>query len=101
MSEADSTAVSAGEATAATRGQEALEAENLIDTYQTIAEWIRFADAKAAVTLTVDGVFLGLLVPTLKGYLADNTVAHPTDWWNALVVILFLSWLALLVISAV
>lgn len=83
------------------RAEEVLEAENLIDTYKLIAEWIRFADAKAAVTLTVNGVLLGLLIPTLKTYLADRAAPHPTAWWNALAVILFLGWLVLLVLSAV
>jgi hypothetical protein len=78
-----------------------LEAENFIDTYRTIAEWIRFADAKAAVTLTVNGVLLGMLIPTLKAYLAENPSAHPTAWWTVMVVILFVGWLVLLVGSAV
>ena len=57
-------------------------------------------DAKAAVTLTVNGVLLGLLIPTLKTYLADKTVVHPTSWWIAVVVVLFLAWIVLLVLSA-
>jgi hypothetical protein len=78
-----------------------LEAENFIDTYRTIAEWIRFADAKAGVILTVNGVLLGMLIPTLKTYLADRTATHPAEWWTPLVVILFLGWLVWLVLSAV
>jgi hypothetical protein len=70
-----------------------------IETYKVIAEWIRFADTKAAATLTVNGVLLGLLIPTLKTYLTDNAV-HPTPWWPILVVGLFLIWLGLLVLSA-
>jgi hypothetical protein len=84
-----------------TREEAILEAENFIDTYRTIAEWIRFADAKAAVSLTVNGVLLGMLIPTLKTYLAEKTTAHPAEWWTALVVILFLGWLVWLVLSAV
>ena len=80
--------------------EEVLEAENFIETYQIIGEWIRFADAKAAVTLTVNGVLLGLLVPTLKTYLTDPT-PHPTTWWPGLVVGLFVGWVVLLVISAI
>lgn len=84
-----------------TRTEEALETENFIDTYQMIGEWIRFADTKAGVTLTVNGILLGLLVPTLKSYLTDKSVTHPTEWWTGLVLGLFLIWLGLLVISAV
>lgn len=47
-------------------GQEILKTEILVENYQIIAEWIRFADAKAAVTLTVNGVLLGLLIPISK-----------------------------------
>jgi hypothetical protein len=78
-----------------------LKAEVLIENYKIIAEWIRFADAKAAATLTVNGVLLGLLIPTLKTYLSDRTTVHPTPWWEGLVVILFVIWLLLLVASAV
>jgi hypothetical protein len=71
-----------------------------IETYKVIAEWIRFADTKAAATLTVNGVLLGLLIPTLKTYLAEQTI-HPTTWWTTMVVALFLVWLALVVISLI
>jgi hypothetical protein len=83
------------------REQTVLETENFIETYQIIAEWIRFADAKAAVTLTVNGVFLGLLIPTLKGYLAEPGTGHPMGGWTVLVVLLFVIWLVLLVLSAI
>ncbi len=81
--------------------EQALEAENFIETYRIITEWIRFADAKAGVTLTVNGIFLGLLIPTLKAYLAEKTTTHPTTWWTTLVVVLFLGWLFGVVLSAV
>src|SRR4051794_36662406 len=83
-----------------TAGDKALEVENYTETYKVIAEWIRFADAKAGVTLTINGILLGLLLPTLKGYLAEK-VDHPTAWWTILVVVLFLGWLLFLVLSAV
>lgn len=83
-----------------TAGDKALEVENYTETYKVIAEWIRFADAKAGVTLTVNGILLGLLLPTLKSYLAEK-VEHPTAWWTSLVVVLFLGWLAFLAVSAV
>jgi hypothetical protein len=89
------------ESPGSTRFQKALEAENFIETYKIISEWIRFADAKAAVTLTVNGVFLGLLIPTLKAYLSEKSTSHPTGWWTALVVILFLGWLVWVLLSAI
>jgi hypothetical protein len=58
-------------------GQAILKAENSIEIYKIVADWIRFADAKAAVALTANGVLIGLLVPTLKTYLVDKTVTHP------------------------
>lgn len=88
------------EAPGPARVQTVLEAENFIETYQIIGEWIRFADTKAAVTLTVNGVFLGLLIPTLKAYLGEK-ITHPTEWWNGLVVALFLGWLLCVVASVI
>lgn len=41
----------------------ATEAGILIENYKIIADWIRFADAKAAVLLGVQGVLLGQFVP--------------------------------------
>lgn len=82
------------------RTEEALETENFIETYQIIGQWIRFADTKAGVTLTVNGILLGLMVPSLKEYLA-NAAAHPTPWWSGLVLFLFFGWLVLLVASGI
>jgi hypothetical protein len=90
-----------GPESTAAGGQAVLEAENFIETYRIIAEWIRFADAKAAVTLTVNGVVLSLVVPTLKAYLADKTALHPTAWWNTLVIGLFLVWMVLMILSGI
>jgi hypothetical protein len=87
-------------AAASSEGQAILKAENSIETYQTIAEWIRFADAKAAVVLTANGVLVGLLIPTLKTYLGDKTITHPTESWTILVLVLFLGWLLFLILSA-
>jgi hypothetical protein len=82
------------------RVEAVLEAENFIEMYRIISEWIRFADTKAAVTLTVNGVLLGLLIPTLKTYLGE-VAAHPTAWWKTAVVALFVGWLVCLALSAV
>jgi hypothetical protein len=78
-----------------------LEAENLIDIYQVIAEWIRFADAKAAVVLTVGGGLAGLLIPTLKDYLHNDKLVHPFPWWTKAVVVLYALWVGALVLSSV
>jgi len=83
------------------RTQDILKAEVSIENYKIIAEWIRFADAKAGVTLTVNGVYLGLMLPTLKAYLTDKTTVHPTTWWEVLVIVLFVMWLAAVILSAV
>lgn len=78
-----------------------LESENFVETYKIIADWIRFADTKAAATLTVNGVLLGLLTPTLKTYLAEKSAAHSTSWLVSLAIGLFVGWIVLLVASAV
>lgn len=83
-----------------TRQEIELETENLVATYDTVAEWIRFADAKAAVVLTVVGAIAGTLIPTLREYL-NSTDPHPTTWWNSLVTVLFAGWLSLGVAACV
>jgi hypothetical protein len=40
--------------------------ENYLEAYSAIGEWIRFADAKAAVVLTVVGALASVLIPTLS-----------------------------------
>ena len=40
--------------------------ENYIEIYHAVSEWIRFADAKAAVLLTVGGALAGFLIPTIQ-----------------------------------
>ncbi|MDA0590306.1 MAG: hypothetical protein O2820_20800 [Planctomycetota bacterium] len=85
---------------APTRQEIELETENLVATYDTVAEWIRFADAKAAVVLTVVGAIAGTLIPTLRDYLASAD-PHPTTWWNTLVTVLFAGWLSLGVAASV
>ncbi|MCA9035122.1 MAG: hypothetical protein KDA91_08330 [Planctomycetaceae bacterium] len=77
------------------------ETANLIEGYHVIAEWIRFADAKAAVVLTVGGAVAGLVIPTLKGYLSDQAATHPTVWWTTFVTVLFSAWLLLLLLSGI
>ena len=83
-----------------TNGEKALEVEDYTETYKVIAEWIRFADAKAGVTLTVNGILLGLLISTLKTYL-DEKELHPPGALRTTVIVLFLAWLLFMVLSAV
>ncbi len=80
--------------------QDALEAENLIETYHIIGEWIRFADAKAAAVLAVNGALCGVLIPTLNEYLKGDQ-PHPTPWWVVLVSGSFLCWLVAMIWSCV
>ncbi len=58
------------------------ETETFIDAYQITAEWIRFADAKAAAVLTVCGALAGLLIPTLKPFVDEPTYSRRggTNW---------------------
>ncbi len=70
-----------------------LETENLIETYQIIAEWIRFADAKAAVVLTAAGALASLLIPTFKPFLERDPGELPFAWWRFIVIGLFFGWL--------
>lgn len=80
--------------------EKVLESETVLETYSIVAEWIRFADAKAAVTLTVNGVLAGVLIPAMKAYLADTATVHPTAWWVGMVEVLFGLWLVGLVASS-
>ncbi|MDA7980225.1 MAG: hypothetical protein MPJ50_15780 [Pirellulales bacterium] len=87
----------ASEDSAAARIDQELQTENLIDTYQVLSEWIRFADAKAAVVMTIGGAVAGLMIPTLKPYLALEE--HVRTWWPNIVTVLFALWLGTLVLS--
>ncbi len=78
--------------------QDALETENLIESYQIIGEWIRFADAKSAAVLAINGALAGVLIPTLREYLQSGQ-PHPATWWTSLVTTIFVAWLASLIWS--
>ena len=96
-SQPDAATPNAGKSTGAPAAD--LETSDLIEGYHVIAEWIRFADAKAAVVLTVGAAIGGLVIPTLKNYLAQET--HPTPWWTTVVSSLFAIWLFLLLLSGI
>ncbi len=79
-----------------------VRSQELIETYHAISEWIRFADAKAAVVLTVGGALASVLIPTLKPYIIGfELTPHLGDWWLWVVIALFVLWLIFLVISSV
>lgn len=78
-----------------------LEVENSIDIYQVSAEWIRFADAKAAVALTVSGALAGLLIPSLKTYLDELDAGQVVDWLAPFVLGSFALFILLLIASGV
>jgi hypothetical protein len=78
-----------------------LAIENGIEIYKITADWIRFADAKAAVVLTVNGALAGLLIPHLKSYLEAVRDGGAVAWLKYPVLVCFALWLALLVLSAI
>lgn len=78
-----------------------LDTENLIETYHVVAEWIRFADAKAAVVLTAAGAAVSVVVPTVREYLARDAASHPTAWWTYLVLAAFGLALLVLVLACI
>ena len=56
--------------------------ENFIETYHAISEWIRFADAKAAVILTVGGALAGFLIPTVQAIISDPESRSDSYRWR-------------------
>lgn len=65
--------------------------EVYIEAYHAIAEWIRFADAKAGVVLTVEAALAGLLIPTIKHVLdtPEGETLHLLPMWKTVVLSLF------------
>jgi len=84
----DKSAECADESVAAAELSAAQGTENYIETYHAISEWIRFADAKAAVVLTVGGAMAGFLIPTVHKIIAD-TDSHLIPEWKLVCYILF------------
>lgn len=78
------------------------ETENVIETYQITAEWIRFADAKAAVVLTVNGALASVLIPTLKPLLTGWSKAGDTTTptYAVFTIGAFVVWMGLTIASA-
>ncbi|MFK7766864.1 MAG: hypothetical protein AB8B55_06550 [Mariniblastus sp.] len=76
--------------------------ENFIETYHAISEWIRFADAKAAVILTVGGAMAGFLIPTIHKVIASTeTEYHLFPQWQLVCYILFGLYVVFFLLSGV
>jgi hypothetical protein len=78
-----------------------LAIENSIEIYKITADWIRFADAKAAVVLTVGGALAGLLIPHLKTYVDALKNSEAVAWLKYPVFGCYTVWLGLLILSAI
>src|SRR5688500_7284150 len=81
--------------------EQELAIENSIEIYKITAEWIRFADAKAAVVLTVGGGLASVLIPHLKPYLDAVAKGEALVWLKPGVLSCFGLWLVMLVVAAV
>ncbi len=80
--------------------QDTQEVENYLENYRIIADWIRFADAKAAAVLTVSAALAGLLIPTYGRYVGgDGVDVSDTHPWFFVVTTLFVGWLSMLVVT--
>ena len=82
------------------RVEKELAIENSIEIYKITADWIRFADAKAAVILTAGGVLAGVLIPHLKPYLEAVGKGDTLVWLKPVVLACFGLWLGVLLLSA-
>lgn len=86
--------------TASLNVERELAIENSIEIYKITAEWIRFADAKAAVVLTVGGGLASVLIPHLKPYLEAVAKGEALAWLKPGVLTCFGLWLLILVWAA-
>lgn len=77
------------------------EIECRLQQYNMIAEWIRFADAKAAVVLTVSGAAAGFIIPTINKVLLNESTSHWIPGWKPVVVTLFAGYLLFFLLSNV
>lgn len=76
--------------------------ENYIETYHAVSEWIRFADAKAAVILTVGGALAGFLTPSIHKVIADPPDAqHLVPYWQVICFALFGIYILFFLLSGV
>lgn len=82
------------------RVEKGLVIENSIEIYKITADWIRFADAKAAVILTAAGCLASVLIPHLKPYLEAAGKGETLAWLKPIVLTCFGLWLGLLLFSS-
>ena len=82
------------------RVEKELVIENSIEIYKITADWIRFADAKAAVILTAGGCLASVLIPHLKPYFEAAGKGETLAWLKPVVVTCFGLWLSILILSA-
>ena len=75
------------------------DTETYNEASQSIAEWIRFADAKAGVVLAVAAALAGLLVPTIKPIVEEAPGDHLFPMWKPIVLALFGLFILFLLIS--
>ena len=71
-----------------------LSTEDLLSTHDMVGEWIRFADAKAAVVLTVAGAVASMLIPTFEPDIKTTAAAGVVHYW--ITTGLFIGWAACL-----
>lgn len=77
--------------------QTAESTENYLEAYSNIADWIRFADAKAGAVLALHGAVAAVLIPTVRTL--EKASAEGAMFWIA--VVLIAVWLAMTVASAI
>lgn len=83
-----------------TGSADAQVAENFIEIYHAISEWIRFADAKAAVLLTVGGAMSGFLIPSFARVVRDEQ-SHLLPFWGVFVTGFFILYVTTFIWSAI
>jgi len=74
--------------------------ESRIEVYHAISEWIRFADAKAAVLLTIGGALAGFLIPTVRGVLIHSQQEHWLPYWSTITLVLFVCYVVFFILSS-
>ncbi|MDB5351259.1 MAG: Membrane protein [Planctomycetota bacterium] len=76
------------------------DAPVLIENYKIIADWIRFADAKAGVILGVQGVLASLLIPIGTTYAEGVKRVDPSArLWSGVVLLAYAAWFVLFLVS--
>ena len=77
------------------------DTENFIEAYHAVAEWIRFADAKSGVVLTVSAALAGILIPTIRPVIDDPAGVHLIPMWKTVTLTFFTLFLFFLILSGI